>query len=62
MNRMKEFRAQKNMRQLDLAEKVNISLTWIWALENGFHKRVSTDIKQRVADALDSSVEELFGD
>lgn len=59
---LKTLRKKQRLRQIDLANMCNISLTWLWVLENGFHKRVSIDVKKRVADALDSSVEELFGD
>jgi transcriptional regulator with XRE-family HTH domain len=60
MNRTKQIRQTKGLRQIDLARKADISLTWVWALENGLESRVSAPIKKRVAKALDSTEEELF--
>ena len=62
MSRLKQIRLEKGLRQLDLAKKANISLTWLWALENSFSSRVSREIKGRVAQALDCPYEELFPD
>jgi len=62
MSKMKVLRKQKGLRQLDLAKKADVSLTWIWALENGFDGRVSIEVKKRVASALDSDVKKVFSD
>lgn len=62
MNKMKELRKKRGLRQIDLAKKTDVSLTWIWALENGFHNRVSFQIKNRVAEALGTPVEKIFSD
>lgn len=40
------------MRLIDLAMKANISATWLWFTENGYDKRVSKGIKERIAAAL----------
>jgi len=60
MSEMKKLREQQGLRQIDLAKKANISLTWLWALENSFHERVSQEIKERVATALKSTPGQLF--
>ncbi len=60
MNKMKDQRIIKRLRQIDLAKRAHISLTWVWALENGFHDRVSLEVKKRVARVLGSTVDELF--
>ena len=62
MSKMKERREQQGLRQIDLAKKANVSLTWLWALENNFHERISQEIKERVAIALKTTVKELFLD
>ncbi|TET70219.1 MAG: XRE family transcriptional regulator [Candidatus Aminicenantes bacterium] len=60
MNKVRHFREKQNFRQIDLARKANISMTWLWALENGFDERVSKKIKERVSLALECKYEELF--
>lgn len=60
MNKLKELRKKQGLRQIDLARESNVSLTWIWVLENDFHHRVSREIKERVARVLSCKYEELF--
>lgn len=60
MNRIKRIREEQGLRQLDLAKKANLSLGWLWVLENSFSQRVSRSIKLRVAKALGREYEELF--
>ena len=60
MSKMKEAREKLGLRQLDLAKRADVSLTWIWVLENTFSHRVSREVKERVAIALDRPYEELF--
>lgn len=60
MSKIKAMRMKLGLRQLDLAKKADISLTWLWALENSFSSRVSREIKERVARALDCPYDELF--
>ena len=60
MSKIKEMRTNRGLRQLDLAKKADISLTWLWALENSFSARVSKEVKERVARALDCPYDELF--
>jgi transcriptional regulator with XRE-family HTH domain len=60
MSKLKKMREKRGLRQLDLAKKADVSLTWIWVLENTFSDRVSRDIKKRVARALNCPYEEIF--
>jgi len=60
MSKMKKLREQQGLRQIDLAKKADVSLTWLWALENSFQERISQEIKERVAAALETTVDELF--
>jgi len=60
MNRVKKMRIERGLRQLDLAKRANLSLTWIWALENSFEQRVSKKAKLRVAKALKIPYSQLF--
>ncbi|MFC2170283.1 helix-turn-helix domain-containing protein [Acidobacteriota bacterium] len=57
---IKALRKQRGFRQIDLAKKADISISWLWVLENGFHLRVSEEKKKRVADVLGVRVRELF--
>lgn len=61
MNKTKRLREKKGLRQIDLAKKANVSLTWIWALENGFEDRISVQVKSRIARALECDPTLLFG-
>lgn len=60
MTKVKYYRLKQGLRQLDLAKKADISLSWIWVLENSFQQRVSREIKERVAKALNCPYEKLF--
>jgi transcriptional regulator with XRE-family HTH domain len=57
---MRQVREEKDLRQIDVALQAGCSLTWIWLLEQGGQERVSREIKERVAEALETTVEELF--
>lgn len=60
MTKVKYYRLKQGLRQLDLAKKADISLSWVWVLENSFQQRVSREIKERVAKALNCPYEKLF--
>ena len=60
MNKIKELRNKQGLRQIDIANKADVSLTWLWAMENGLHNRISEKIKERVANVLGVKVKELF--
>ena len=60
MSKVKKLREKMKLRQVDLAKKADISIGWLWALENGFEDRVSIEVKRRVADALKCDYDALF--
>jgi len=62
MNRVKQVRRKKGLRQIDLAEAAGVSLTWIWILENSQGQGVSKEIKQKVVEALNVELIMLFPD
>ena len=59
---MRKKRKSSGFRLIDLAEKTGISTTWLWSLENGYKKGISREIKLKVAQVLDSTIKELFGE
>lgn len=59
---MRKKRKSSGFRLIDLAEKTGISTTWLWSLENGYKKGISREIKLKVAQVLDSTTKELFGE
>ncbi len=58
--RIRAFRKLKGLTQLELAEKVNISIAVIGSIERGTRKP-DERILLRIAEALDVSLEELTG-
>ena len=58
---MKKRRKECGLRLIDLAEKTGYSPSWLWALENGYHKGISHEVKRKVAETLKKSIKELFG-
>ncbi len=58
--RIKELRIEKKMSQEELAEKSNVSRTTISNLESGANRTVLTSTLQRIAAALDTTVDKLF--
>lgn len=60
MTKMKELRQQQGLRQIDLAKKTKVSLSWLWALENGLHSGASDEVKGRVAVALGTTPDKIF--
>lgn len=60
MSKIREMREKQGLRQIDLAKRADVSLTWLWVLENSLSQRVSREVKERVARALNCSYEEVF--
>ena len=58
--RIKEIRRRKQMTLGDLAEKAGISPPLLKALEDGRLQFVTTETILNVAEALETSVDELF--
>ena len=57
--RIKKFRKEKNLTQKELAEIVDVRRETIVFLEKGRYNP-SLELAHRVAEALESSIEELF--
>lgn len=57
--RVKEFRLQKRMSQADLAEQVNMSVSYLSRIETA-KKRVSLESLVRIADVLGVTVDNLL--
>lgn len=62
MNLVKEFRKKAKLRLVDLAIKADTSVTWLWHIENGYDERISREIKERIAIALECEYGTLFPD
>ena len=60
-NKMRDLRIKRNLRFVDLSKKTGYSIGWLWALEQGLRNGVSLDCKEKVAEALGSTIRELFG-
>jgi transcriptional regulator with XRE-family HTH domain len=60
VSKIREMREKQGLRQIDLAKRADVSLTWLWVLENSLSQRVSREVKERVARALNCSYEEVF--
>ena len=58
-NRIKEFRARHDLRQEDLADKVEVTRQTILAIETGKYAP-SLELAFKIARTLKSTVEEVF--
>lgn len=58
--RVKELRLKKGMTQEKLSEKSGVSRTTINALENGVEVITKTETLQKIAEALEVKVSQLF--
>ena len=59
-NKLKKKRKELDMSVYELAEKTNLSPSYISNLENEQKTNPSKDSMEKIAAALDSSVSELF--
>lgn len=59
MNRMKEIRIKKDLRQIDLAKETGLSKAAISLFENG-KSTPSMNSAYKIARALDTTIDELF--
>lgn len=60
MNRMKMYRKQKKMTLRELSDITNLSIGYLCHLENGSRNNPSMYVLNRIADALNKSVEDIF--
>ena len=58
--KIKEVREEKRMTQEELAEKSGVSLSTIVALEKGTMNDVKMSTLQKLASAMDTTVQEIF--
>lgn len=58
--KIKEMREERNMTQEELARKSGVCRTTIWALENNANKTASTKTLLKIANALGTSVDQIF--
>lgn len=60
MNKIAEFRKKNKLTQNQLAEKSGVSISYIQKIESGHKNNVSKVFAKSIADALNTTVEELF--
>lgn len=60
--RIKEFRKEKQMSQVELSKASGVSRTIISGLESGAIKTTTTDTVFKIASALDKKVTDIFFD
>lgn len=60
--KIKEYREEKNMTQVELAEKAKVSRSIISGLENGSVTVTRTDTLVKIARALGKNVSDIFFD
>ena len=58
--RIKEFREELKMTQVELSRKANVSRAIISGLENGTISVTTTDTLSKIAKALDKKVSDIF--
>jgi len=60
-NELREKRKVLNLRMVDVALRSGVGVSTIWLIEQGYDQRVSTETKRKIASALGTTIEELFG-
>lgn len=60
--KIKEFREEQSMTQVELAKKAKVARTIISGLENGTITVTTTETLRKIADALGKKVSEIFLD
>lgn len=60
--KIKEFREEKKMTQVELSEKAKVSRAIISGLESGAITVTTTDTLSKIASALDKRVSDIFLD
>lgn len=59
-NKIKKIRVSKNMTLKELAEEVGISVGYLSHLENGSRNNPSKEVMERISNALNCSIPEIF--
>lgn len=60
--KIKEFREQQKMSQVELSKRAKVSRTIISGLENGTINVTTTETLSRIADALGKKISDIFFD
>lgn len=60
--RIKEIRESKGMTQTELSKKTGITRTTIWKLETGEEEVTTSKTLEKIADALEVPIGDLFLD
>lgn len=59
-NKLKIIRKNKNLTIRELSEMAGVSMGYICHLENGSRKNPSKEIMEKIADALEENIMEIF--
>lgn len=59
-NKLKKVRKSKNLTISELSDISGVSMGYICHLEKGTRKNPSKEIMQKIADALDKNIMEIF--
>lgn len=59
-NKIRKLRLQKSLSMKELAEKANISVSYLSLLEKGKRKNPSKEIMKKISKALEEDIMEIF--
>ncbi len=59
-NKIREYRKKQAMTLEELSDKIGISSGYLCHLERGTRKNPSTKIMEKIADALEKKISEVF--
>lgn len=59
-NKVKSLRRQRGLKQIDVAAGSGTTITTVWNIEQGYERRVSDQIKQKLADFFECDIDDIF--